>query len=71
MAVSQIGGVWSPIRAMAKVATASAQLFKTIGAEILDTSDLKAPNVQAQTIFFSRISLLLTQAVLAFRSYRT
>jgi ATP-binding cassette, subfamily B (MDR/TAP), member 1 len=57
MAVSQIGRIWSPIMAMAKAATASAQLFKTIDAGILDTSGIRAPEVQAQAdIVFENVS---------------
>jgi ATP-binding cassette subfamily B (MDR/TAP) protein 1 len=42
---------------MAKAATVSGQLFKTIDAEILDTSGVKAPDVQAQAdIVFENVS---------------
>ena len=57
MAVSQIGRISSPIIAMAKAATVSAQLLNTIDAEIVDTSGLKGSDVQAQAdIVFDNVS---------------
>lgn len=57
MAVTQIGRITSPMMAMAKAATASTQLFKTIDAEFLDISGLKAPEVQANAnIVFKNVS---------------
>jgi ABC-type multidrug transport system fused ATPase/permease subunit len=57
MAVSQIGRIWAPIMAMAKAATASSELFKTMDAENSDTSGLKAPDVQPQAdIVFENVS---------------
>ncbi|KAE9380673.1 leptomycin B resistance protein pmd1 [Stipitochalara longipes BDJ] len=57
MAVSQISRIWSPITVMAKAATVSTELFKTIDAEVLDTSGLKSPNIQASAkIDFHNVS---------------
>jgi len=49
LSVSQIGRVWSPVMAMAKAGTASAQLFKTIDADVPDKSGLSSPAVQPQS----------------------
>jgi ATP-binding cassette subfamily B (MDR/TAP) protein 1 len=57
MAVSQIDRVSRPIMAMAKAVTASTHFINTIDEEFMDTSGLKAPEVQVNAdIAFKHVS---------------